>query len=268
MKKKDPLAPKRPQSAYFLWSAANRDKVKEELGGSPSGPEILRVLSKRWGELEAEAKAVYEEQSRVEKQKYVEAMAEYKLTSNSAKQQQAEEKKEETPVKKPSGTVSSSPFQAWVKEHRALVKEETGGKLTTQELAKELARRWKALDKQDKLSYKRKSSVEGEASSLDDKENSGRGSNKRSKMNKEAGARIRRARDAFQFYLLEAGTRIRAEAVDKRSVRQVHELALREWEALAQEARQKYVQMAVEDAQRVRREKQLPQAPEAGDNAE
>ncbi len=28
MKKKDPLAPKRPQSAYFLWSAANRDKVK------------------------------------------------------------------------------------------------------------------------------------------------------------------------------------------------------------------------------------------------
>ncbi len=27
-KKKDPLAPKRPQSAYFLWSAANRDKVK------------------------------------------------------------------------------------------------------------------------------------------------------------------------------------------------------------------------------------------------
>ncbi len=63
-------------------------QVKEELGGSPSGPEILRVLSQRWGELEAEAKAVYEEQSRVEKQKYMEAMAEYKLNSNSAKQQQ------------------------------------------------------------------------------------------------------------------------------------------------------------------------------------
>ncbi len=62
-------------------------QVKEELGGSPSGPELLRVLSKRWGELDAEGKAVYEEQSRVEKQKYIEAMAEYKLTSNSAKQQ-------------------------------------------------------------------------------------------------------------------------------------------------------------------------------------
>jgi hypothetical protein len=62
--------------------------VKEELGGSPSGPEILRVLSKRWGELDAEGKAVYEEQSRVEKQKYMEAMAEYKLTPNSAQQQQ------------------------------------------------------------------------------------------------------------------------------------------------------------------------------------
>jgi hypothetical protein len=47
--------------------------------------------------------------------------------------------------------------------------------------------------------------------------------------------------------------------VDKRSVRQVHELALREWEVMDLEARQKYVEMAVEDAQRVRREKQLPQ---------
>jgi hypothetical protein len=45
-------------------------------------------------------------------------------------------------------------LQAWVKEHRTLVKEETGGKLTAQELAKELARRWKALDKQEKSSYK------------------------------------------------------------------------------------------------------------------
>jgi hypothetical protein len=79
---------------------------------------------------------------------------------------------------------------------------------------------------------------------LEDKENSGHGSKKRSKMDKEAGARIRRG------------------------VRQVHELALREWEALALEARQKYIEMAVEDAQRVRREKQLPQTPEAGDNAE
>jgi hypothetical protein len=34
MKKKDPLAPKRPQSAYFLWSAANRDKVKASLANS------------------------------------------------------------------------------------------------------------------------------------------------------------------------------------------------------------------------------------------
>jgi len=50
--------------------------------------------------------------------------------------------------------VSSSPFQVWVKEHRALVKEETGGKLTAKELAKELARRWKTLDKQEKSTYK------------------------------------------------------------------------------------------------------------------
>jgi len=49
---------------------------------------------------------------------------------------------------------TTSPFQMWAKEHRAQVKEEMGGKLTAQELVKEMALRWKALDKQSKLSYK------------------------------------------------------------------------------------------------------------------
>jgi hypothetical protein len=67
---------------------------------------------------------------------------------------------------------------------------------------------------------------------------------------------IRKARNAFQFYLLEAGSRICAEAVDKRSAKQVHGLAFREWVALAVESRQKYIEIAVEDVQRVCREKQ------------
>jgi hypothetical protein len=137
------------------------------MGDSPLGQEILRILSKQWGELGAEGK----EQSRDEKQKYLEAKAEYKLTSNSSKQQ-VEVKKEESLEKKLSGAVSSSPFQVWVKEHRALVEEETGGKLTAQELTKELARRWKVLDKQEKSSYERKRFTDGEESTSDDKENS------------------------------------------------------------------------------------------------
>jgi len=83
-KQKDPLAPKGPRSAYYLWSVANKDKVKEELGGNVVGPDLLRELSKRWGELDTEAKAAFEEQSRLEKQKYLAAMVENKLKNKSA----------------------------------------------------------------------------------------------------------------------------------------------------------------------------------------
>jgi len=45
------------------------------------------------------------------------------------------------------------------------------------------------------------------------------------------------------------------ESVDKMSAKQIHQLALHEWEALPAEDMQKYVEMAVENAQRIRREK-------------
>lgn len=44
--KKDPNAPKRPQSAYFLWFNANREEMKKE------NPEMgITDLSRRAGEL-------------------------------------------------------------------------------------------------------------------------------------------------------------------------------------------------------------------------
>jgi structure-specific recognition protein 1 len=44
--KKDPNAPKRPQSAYFLWFNANREEMKKE------NPEMgVTDLSKKAGEL-------------------------------------------------------------------------------------------------------------------------------------------------------------------------------------------------------------------------
>jgi hypothetical protein len=52
------------------------------------------------------------------------------------------------------------------------------------------------------------------------------------------------------------------ESVDKMSAKQIHQLALHEWEALPSEDMQKYVEMVVEDAQRIRREKLSSETPD------
>jgi len=167
---------------------------------------------------------------------------------------------------------TTSPFQMWAKEHRAQVKEEMGGKLTAQELVKEMALRWKALNKQSKLSFKRKAPVDGEGSSSssppEDKENTRRGSSKKSRLDKKASPKSKGACGAFHFFLSEARAWIRMESVDKMSAKQIHELALHEWEALPAEDMQKYVEMAVEDAQRIRRKKPSSETPEVEAGAE
>ena len=164
-KAKDPAAPKRPMSAFLLWAAANREQVKADLGtASSGGPDMLRELGRRWGQLAEDAKAGYEAQSRADMEKYRRAVVAYKLNHAteqpsvspkvSVKEKSAKvslNEKEKSPAGKQS---SSSPFQVWSREHRGVVKEEMGGKVTSLELNKELARRWKALDKTTKVSYK------------------------------------------------------------------------------------------------------------------
>ena len=69
--KKDPGAPKKPRSAFLLWSIDDRAKLKEQeefcsLSFSDAGKE----LGKRWNDLNAEAKEVYEIRSKTEKMEY------------------------------------------------------------------------------------------------------------------------------------------------------------------------------------------------------
>jgi high mobility group protein B2 len=169
--KKDPAAPKRPQSAYLLWVSDHREEVKAEMSGSPSGPELLKELAKRWQHLDEKSKAVYEARGLAEKDKYAEAMAAYKLgaVEKAAAAQEAvdlpeivkkkavagEEVADPPGIAKKKATPSTpSAFLTWAREHKAAVKEELGGNVTSQLLSKELARRWKGLDKAKKASYK------------------------------------------------------------------------------------------------------------------
>merc|ERR1712130_604679 len=49
-KKKDPNAPKRPMSAYFLFMNATRPTVRKENPDASIG-EVAKILGKMWGEI-------------------------------------------------------------------------------------------------------------------------------------------------------------------------------------------------------------------------
>lgn len=77
-KKKDPNAPKKPLSAYFLFSKEYRPKILEEhpeLASKVS--EVAKELGKKWKTLSDEEKKPYQEEAEELKAQYQEDLAAY-----------------------------------------------------------------------------------------------------------------------------------------------------------------------------------------------
>jgi len=71
--KKDPNAPKRPMTAYLIYSNENREKLKQEL--KKSNPEakvteVVKILAERWKNESEEVKKKYQNKAAIEKEKY------------------------------------------------------------------------------------------------------------------------------------------------------------------------------------------------------
>ncbi len=76
-KKKDPNAPKRPLSAFFLFCHDERPAVKAIYPNYSVG-EAAKELGERWNKVSAEAKAKYEAQVQLDKTRYEQELAKYK----------------------------------------------------------------------------------------------------------------------------------------------------------------------------------------------
>ena len=76
-KKKDPNAPKQPLSAYFIFSAEERLKVKGE-HPSYSICEVAKELGRRWADMSPEIKQRYQQMAEEGRQKYDQDMAAYR----------------------------------------------------------------------------------------------------------------------------------------------------------------------------------------------
>jgi len=76
-KKKDPNAPKRPLSAFFLFCADERPAVKALYPGHSVG-EAAKELGERWNKVSADVKAKYEAKAAQDKTRYDKEMTIYR----------------------------------------------------------------------------------------------------------------------------------------------------------------------------------------------
>lgn len=95
---KDPNAPKKPQSSYFIWMNENRQKIKDDNPGI-SVTEIGKKAGEIWKSLDADEKAKYDAKAKKAKEKYAIEYAEYqKNKGKDAKKESPNKKvKKETP---------------------------------------------------------------------------------------------------------------------------------------------------------------------------
>ncbi|XP_012626132.2 high mobility group protein B2 [Microcebus murinus] len=81
-KKKDPNAPKRPPSAFFLFCSEHRPKIKSEHPGLSIG-DTAKKLGEMWSEQSAKDKQPYEQKAAKLKEKYEKDIAAYRAKGKS-----------------------------------------------------------------------------------------------------------------------------------------------------------------------------------------
>ncbi|XP_036430792.1 high mobility group protein B2a [Colossoma macropomum] len=82
-KKKDPNAPKRPPSAFFVFCSDHRPKVKNDNPGISIG-DIAKKLGEMWSKLSAKEKTPYEQKALKLKEKYEKDVAAYRAKGGKA----------------------------------------------------------------------------------------------------------------------------------------------------------------------------------------
>ena len=134
---KDPNAPKKPLSAYFLFSQEERLKVKGEYPDY-SITEVAKELGRRWATLDPGLKQSYEH-------RYQDSRKQYETALNAYKPQK--KKKDPNAPKQP-----LSAYFLFSQEERLKVKGENPN-YSICEVAKELGRRWAEMAPEVKQRY-------------------------------------------------------------------------------------------------------------------
>ena len=148
---KDPNAPKKPLSAYFLFSQEERLKVKNE-NPDHSITEVAKELGRRWATLEPALKSAYENRYQDARKQYDSEMSHFKPQKK---------KKDPNAPKQP-----LSAYFIFSTEERLRVKDENPS-YSICEVAKELGRRWAEMEPALKQRYQARAEEERQKYDVD-----------------------------------------------------------------------------------------------------
>jgi len=146
---KDPNAPKKPMSAYILYSNSRRAAVREENPGMKFG-QITQTIAAQFRTLEGKEKRIWEKKSTKEKERYRREMANYSAPEESDDNGGGKNKKKKKDPNAPKKALTS--YMYFMNRNRASIKEKNP-EATFGELARLVAAAFRALTPEQKQKY-------------------------------------------------------------------------------------------------------------------
>eukprot|EP00553_Chaetoceros_curvisetus_P014457 CAMPEP_0204647022 /NCGR_PEP_ID=MMETSP0718-20130828/5453_1 /ASSEMBLY_ACC=CAM_ASM_000674 /TAXON_ID=230516 /ORGANISM="Chaetoceros curvisetus" /LENGTH=192 /DNA_ID=CAMNT_0051669461 /DNA_START=78 /DNA_END=656 /DNA_ORIENTATION=- len=142
--KKDPNKPKRNMSAFFLYSNANRARIKEENPGIKFG-QIAKLLSTEFKDISESERAKYDKLAQADKERYQREMEDYEPPSDEEEVTSKKRKKKDPNAPKR----NMSAYFIYSQEIRSTVREENP-EAAFGEIAKIISRQFKQLTESDR----------------------------------------------------------------------------------------------------------------------
>jgi len=148
-KKKDPNKPKRNMSAFFLYSNANRERVKTEHPEAKFG-DIAKILSQEYKALPEKEKKQWEDLAEKDKERYKREMEDYEPPSDDSDDDGKRRKKKKKDPNAPKRNQSA--FFIYSNTHRATVKQNNPD-ASFGDIAKIISKLFKALSEKERSKY-------------------------------------------------------------------------------------------------------------------
>jgi len=142
---KDPNAPKKPLSAYFLFTNDERQKIKEEFPNM-SITEIAKETGRRWANISPDIREKYEARYQESRNQYDQDMANYNQSNSNPSRPQKKVKDPNAP-KQP-----LSAYFLFQNQERDKIKQ-ANPNFSICEVAKELGKRWSEMPQSEKQRY-------------------------------------------------------------------------------------------------------------------
>lgn len=146
--KRDPNKPKRNMSAFFLYSNANRARIKVENEGIAFGA-VAKLLSAEFKQITAEEREKWDQLAREDKERYQRQMEDYEPPSDEEEEVTSKKKRKKDP-NAPKRNMSA--YFLFSQEIRPTIREESPS-ATFGEIAKLISARFKLLDTDERARF-------------------------------------------------------------------------------------------------------------------